>query len=287
MTTRTLLNLLLLAGLLVLGLLIHFESGRDADADARFLAPLDAAAIDTIRLQATGRPPLTLERQGDTWRHAEPPHWRADAFAVRTLLRLAQERAQRSYAGAELDLDKLGLAPPRARLWFNQVEIAFGATDPLDELRYVQLGERVYLIQDLYQPLVAGNSNQWISRRLLAEGASIRGLVLPAFTLQRAVDGHWHVTPEQAQLGSDALQGLVERWRQATALSVTPATPDTAPASLRVELADRTLPFAARPDGDQWILHHPDLGLDYHLSAHTAAELMLTPDQSATTEAAP
>ncbi len=285
MTARALLNLLLLVGLLGLGLLVYRELDRDPEPAP--IIGVDRDTIHSIRLEAAGRPALHLERHGDGWRNAAPPHWPADTLQVTRLLRLMRERPQRSYTSDALDLTKLGLAPARARIWLNDIEIAFGATAPLDELRYIQIDSQVYLIQDLYQHLVAGNAQQWISRRLLPEGADIQGLELPSFSARRGPEGDWQLEPEQPSISTDALHQLSTSWRNATAVRVKPAPPTPAQQPIKVSLADQVIHFSPRREGADWVLYRPDLQLDYYLNEPMAAALMLGNDTPASDEASP
>ena len=60
MQSRTLLNLGLLGALAALALVAYLEPGRTPEPEPRMLTGLQAAQVQRIELQRTGRPPLPL-----------------------------------------------------------------------------------------------------------------------------------------------------------------------------------------------------------------------------------
>lgn len=287
MTTRTWLNLGLLLALALLVLLVIREPGREPAREPVPLTGLQVPEIHRVELARGGREDLRLFREGEQWYLENDPPLPAQASLVRQLLRLAREPAQRQYAVQDLDLERLGLGADAPRLRFNDgVELRFGATDPLDDLRYVQAGDRVYLIRDYYQYLVAGNTDQWISPRLLPEGVTIASLELPALSLQRDERGQWRLQPEQPDLGSDAIVALVEGWQQARAQRVTRAGAGEPGALARIGLEGQEQPveFQVRQVGDDWHFLRPDLGLEYRMDEPSARRLLqLVPEVNETT----
>lgn len=287
MTTRTWLNLGLLLALALLVLLVIREPGREPASEPAPLTGLQVSEIHRVELARGGREDLRLFREGERWYLENDPPLPAQASLVRQLLRLAREPAQRQYAVQDLDLERLGLGAGAPRLRFNDgMELRFGATDPLDDLRYVQAGDRVYLIRDYYQYLVAGNADQWISPRLLPEGAAVTSLELPALSLQRDEQGQWRIQPEAPDLGSDAIVALVEGWQQAHAQRVTRAGAGAPGTRVRIGLEGQAQPveFQVRQAGEAWHFLRPELGLEYRMDEPSARRLLQpVPDTDATT----
>ena len=287
MASRALLNLGLLLALALLVLLLVYEPGREPAGEPAPLTGLRATDITGVTLARAGREELRLYREGEDWYLDGDPPLLAEASQVRQLLRLVREPVQRQYAAADLDLARLGLGAEAARILFDEaLELRFGATDPLDNLRYVQRDDQVYLIRDFYQHLVAAQAGHWISRRLLPGDAAIQALELPDLALRRDEAGHWQPRPERPDLDSDVLVALVERWRQASALRVERAGLREPGLWVRVGLEGRDPPveFQVRQVGDEWRFLRADLGLEYRLDDHTARRLLqLVPEINETT----
>lgn len=287
MATRAWLNLGLLLALALLVLLVIREPGREPARDPVPLTGLQVPEIHRVELARGGREDLRLFRAGEQWYLDNDPPLPAQASLVRQLLRLAREPVQRQYDARDLDLERLGLGADAPALQFNDgMELRFGTTDPLDDLRYVQAGDRVYLIRDYYQYLVAGNPDQWISPRLLPEGAAITSLELPALSLRHDEQGQWRIQPEAPDLGGDAIVALVEGWRQAHAQRVTRAGAGAAGELVRIGLEGQGRPveFQVRQEEADWLFLRPDLGLEYRISAELARRLLqLVPNANATT----
>ena len=279
--SRTLLNLALLLALAALALVVVYEPGRDSAPAPAPITRLTPADIHHIQLQRPGRADLTLERVDGQWRIAGTQAYPAADFPVRSLLRLASTPALRHYPAGELDLGRIGLGEDASRVRFNQdTEIRFGATDPLDDNRYVQVGEQVSLIQNRFQHLLEGGIESWISRRLLPPDRPIEAIELPDLRLHKTGEGHWRAEPEPPGIASDALLALVEHWRQAQAAAVQRHEGDGQGDRVRIWLqgADAPLEFRLQEAGDDRLLIRPDLGLAYRLGAYRAAELLqLTP----------
>ena len=277
MSRRALLNLGLLLALVVLVLLAVYEPGREPAPEASPLTTLSAADIDRIELLRSDKPGVLLYREGEHWYLAGEPPLRAEASQVRQLLRLARETVLRQYAAAEIDLARVGLDESASRLRFDdRIELRFGATDPLDDHRYVQQGDQVQLIRDNYQHLTEAPREHWIARRLLPEEQAIVSLDLPDLSLRRDADGHWLLEPEQPDIDSDAITALVEQWRLAEALRVARGEAREPGIRVLVGLQGVTpaVEFQVRQVGDDWRFLRTDLGLEYRVSDHTALQLL-------------
>lgn len=275
MSSRSLLNLLMLAAVLALVAVTVLKPGIEPEAETPPLTNLDGAQAQRIEI-ARGETTLVLERRDGGWWIAGDPAVPADPLQVDLLLRLPDERPERSYAAADLDLAQLKLDPGQPRVRIDATEFVFGDTDPLQGLRYVRVGERVYLIRDSYQAVLQGGRTQFASRRLLPEGADIVALELPDLTLRKRDDGGWDVQPAPAKLSADAPQQLVQAWRNASALWVRSYQPaDGGGRPVTLTLADGTqLRFELRQAEGETLLARPDLGLQYQLPEESTRPLL-------------
>ncbi|WJW75755.1 DUF4340 domain-containing protein [Thiohalobacter sp. IOR34] len=274
MGSRGWLNLLLGLGVLGLALLAWQRPGLEPPA-AEHLTRLDAGQVRQILIEHD-EVRLRFEKQAQGWVLLGPPDIPADPLQIGSLLGLLSVVPERSYPANAVQLDQAGLDPPKSRLHFDGLEIAFGATEPLGRLRYVRIGERVALVEDRYGPMVSGRRAQFASRRLLPEGSRIRRLQLPDRSLRRGEDSHWQVEPEPTGLSADAVARLIDRWQQARAIWVSASKEAADGKAIEIELEGMAEPLRFQlvtQDGRQLLLR-PELGLAYHLGPAVLQSLL-------------
>jgi len=274
MNRRLLLNLVLLIAVAALIAVVYFEPGIEAPETPAALTTLDRAAVTRIRVERADDA-LELERRGEQWWVLGEPELPADPLQVDNLLRMTAATPRRSYATTELDLKQLGLDPAPVTVRFDDTAIAVGGTDPLEGLRYVQVGGRVALIPDEYHNTLQGKRTQLASRRLLPEGADIIALALPERRLRQRDDGGWDIDPPLEGISADAAQKLVQAWQHASALWVSAYTAAEGATPVSVELADgTTIAFELRRSDRGVELARADLRLQYNLPEATANSLL-------------
>jgi hypothetical protein len=167
---RWLVNLLLAAVAAWLALLALGEHRRVEQAGR--LTPLDPGRIERVELRRVNEPPLVLERDDGQWWMREPIAAPADADAVARLLPVAAAHSGRVLPAAAADLDGLGLGAPVLHLRLDGLELRFGATEPIADRRYVQVGDLVHLVDDSYLAGLLTPVPDLLSRRLLPPGFS-------------------------------------------------------------------------------------------------------------------
>ena len=271
MTSRSLLNLGLVALVVALLLVAYFRPGLKPEPEAQPISTqLNPTAATTIEVERQNRAPLVFSRtQGQWYLATTAGQLPAADFQVRALLRLPEATSLRSYPAASLEPAALGLDPPRASVRIDTLTIHFGTTDALERKRYVRIDDAVHLIDDHYQHLINAEWANFVSPRLLVNRGSITRLELPEMTLAYDDDRHWLVDPEQATASADALQGLIDRWQTASALYVqgyndsesaeyVTLYTDTGEEPLRLQVVSRA------PD---LILARREWGIQYHLAS--------------------
>ncbi|MGD2112465.1 MAG: DUF4340 domain-containing protein [Gammaproteobacteria bacterium] len=282
MSTRTLLNLGLALLAVVLVLVVVYQPGLEPEpAPYPIVTGLDPQTVTRISVTRTAHGPITLSRHDDHWSllsgERELP---AAEFQVRALLRLLQATSTVAYPADDVNPAAVGLKPPQATLDIDGTQIIFGTTDPLEDRRYVQVADRIYLVEDQYQHLVTAESGNFIDRRLLAQGGSITGLELPDKTLRYTDTDGWQLEPDPGTAGADDLQQLVANWENATALYVSAADADAAAEeTVHIQLREQEAPLEFRvisrtPD---LILARPDWGIRYHLAGGLEESLFSLP----------
>lgn len=272
MNSRLALNLFMLIGVLALIAVIFYKPGIEP---AKEIPPLTALSRDQINKLEIVRANdgLILERTQQGWQIAGASPLAADKSQIEALLALAEARPERSYPASSLDLATLKLAPAQMTVRLNTTEIRFGDTDPLEGLRYVQIGEQVHLIMDNYQSILQGKRTQFASRRLLADGADIVGVEVPNLKLSKQESG-WKIDPAPEKLSADAPQKLVQAWGTASALWVREYQP-AASQPVTITLADgQRVTFELRSGEGEYVLARPDLGVQYQLPEDVAESLL-------------
>jgi hypothetical protein len=279
MTTRGILNLLLLLGVAALAAVAIYQPGIAPTPPPVKLTALTPQQISRIHIERTGKDPLTLQKQDGHWRIAEPRQLPADDGRVNSLLRLVQETSQARFPAKPEDLHKYKLDKPAATLTLDDQVFAFGDIDPINGRRYVQLGTTVHLTTDMYFYQLDADMSSFVSTHLLPEQASISALTLPDIALTRDTQGHWQVQPDKPGLSADAIQTLVDAWRTTTALWVKNYAKGSAQGSITMQLKEpaQELHFDIMARQPELILARPDLGLQYHLSAESAKALLELP----------
>jgi hypothetical protein len=220
MPTRSLLNLALLLAAIALALVAYFRPGlRPSGAPVPILSGLTPEPVDRVVVERVSREPLRFNKRDGRWflttKDRELP---AADFQLRALLRLLQATALHHYRAGSVDLASLGLKPPRARVLMDGTNIDFGDTEALEQQRYVQVGDTVYLIDDQYQHLIDADWPNFVSRQLLQGRGAITRIELPGMTLAYRADGHWQIDPTQEGVSASAIQTFIENWQNATAL---------------------------------------------------------------------
>jgi hypothetical protein len=278
MSSRTLLNLVLLVTALGLALVAWFKPGmKPVEAPRPITTSLTPEQTGSITVERLTRDPLKFSRRDGRWfLLAENRELPAADFQVRALLRLLEATATRHYPAGSLDLASLGLQPPQASVVMDDVDFRFGTTDALKNQRYIQIGDTVYLIDDQYQHLLNADWPNFVSRQLLEGRGAITRLELPDMTLAYADDGHWRLDPEQEGVGADALQTLIENWQNATALLTRRYVDSAAGETVTVHTRDSTRPLVLRivARTPNLVLARPDWGIQYQLPGSEADSLL-------------
>ena len=273
MNQRLLLNLLMLIVVLGLVATVVYKPGIEVPTENASLTTLNSGDINHIGIiRADGT--VKFERRDATWWVTGDHPMPADQHQVDRLLYLSELRPVRSYPSSELDVKQLRLEPASVIVLLNDTELHFGATEPLDSLRYVRSADRVSLINDNIQNILQGSRIQFASRKLLPEGADIVGLTIPNLKLTKTEAGRWLSEPEPKHTSADAVPKLLTAWTTTSALRVSNYQTSEHNTPVRIELANgEHLQFELRQSDNETVLARPDLGLQYHLFESTAKGL--------------
>jgi hypothetical protein len=150
---RAMRNRLLLSGaVLALVAAVLWFGWRDQQRAPVDLTELDADSITRVELTIAQGTPQVFEKHDGHWWRVAPTRMRGNDERVQRLANLAATPVARWVRNGEFDSRKIGLAPPAATLVLGGVRLRYGALGVLDELRYVQVGDRIALVQRQYSP---------------------------------------------------------------------------------------------------------------------------------------
>jgi hypothetical protein len=279
--SRQRLNLAMVA--LVLGLLalFYFKPGSKGSADLPPLVP-DAAKLQAIRLDLAGKPELSLQRSGASWRMQAPMDWPADEVQVQDFLDSLAAPVENQFPAEAEALPQYGLDNPLLRLWLDGVEYDFGAQQPVSRQRYVLTGGIVKLIDDYVFYRAAQNVYAWLDHRPLPQGARITAMQLPQATLSQDAKGAWQIAPADATLTAEDLTRFVGYWQKARASIVVPYAKAKSLGEVSFALAGVKEPLRMQvlDDADYLVLARPDLGFEYQIDIREL-QMLMTPSHQA------
>lgn len=118
------------------------------------LTDLEPRAIREIRVSDRQGLKFALVRDGDNWRLTHPRVAPADPVQAAALAGLARAVSYRQFPLSDLDPKSLGLDPPGLRMELDEQVLELGATDPIQDRRYVRVADQVHLIADPIQHLL-------------------------------------------------------------------------------------------------------------------------------------
>lgn len=280
-SARALLNLALLLLVAALATFVALHPAKKKAPPPR-LTSLAPDQIKSIRIERHGHAAITLAKQaGGHWRILAPIDTPANDFRITNLLRLALARSYARYSAAGLALAKFKLQAPALKVFFNALEIDFGGTEPLNQRRYVKVGDAVHLISSRYYHLLNAALPSYVSLNLLPPGSQITAIHLPQLTLRHQGTARWTLTPQVHGVSADVIHSLVQAWQNTGALWVqrykkTPAAP-LGRVTLALQGEKQPLRFEITARKPELILARPDIGMEYHLPRDAAQRLLTLP----------
>jgi hypothetical protein len=281
MASRLWLNLALLLLFTILVAIVIYEPGKEPVPAPTRLTQLTPATITHIHIKrVTGKDiELVKEANGQWWMH-NPYHLPANEFRVQSLLRLTEAESLSSHDLKQLQSTTYGLDQPRAIVTFDRsTQISFGDTEPLQQRRYVQIGDQLHTIMDTFYYQAAANPTIYLNHALLPPTASIIKLVLP--DLQLALkEGQWQRTPSHPDYSADASVELINNWRHAQALELRAIDEKYTRADIEIHLADQTEPirFKLLQTEDETSLIRLGMGLQYVIANNAYEKLLALPE---------
>lgn len=273
MRSRLLLNIALLVLVALLGYYAYTTHQQQNQADAAYqLTALSADEIEHIIIRHNQRI-VELRKGAGRWRMLQPIDIDANSFRIDTLLKLLNTVSHADYEAAELTLETYGLSEVITSIQLNDIAIEFGDTNPINNFRYVRIGDRVHLIDDHFYPLLSSQIGTLVARELLSNDAKIDKLILPEITLYRDDNQIWR---SSNATDPDLITETLHHWKNSQAFGVHNYMARESLADISVYLAGENEPIRFHvTDTDPWlIIARPDLNLEYHFNLELYEHLL-------------
>lgn len=283
MNVRSALNLSLLALAALLAALVYWEPGIERPVPPPKLTALAPVEVAHIAIQPRNGAEIRIDKDAGDWMMSSPVAIHANEFRIDALLRVTQADSHARIDSRELDLAKFGLEPPATVLRLNDIELAFGDSEPINNRRYVRVGATVHLIDDDYYYRLQADYTAFVSNRLLPPQGKPTAITLPSFDVARAPDGQWTVSPAETQPSMDAINGFVDEWRRAQAVEIDRFQGGSSQGAITVSLEGDEAPveFLLVETEPETVLARADIGLRFHLTAEQARRLLQPPSSGA------
>lgn len=244
MNPRILNNLFLALVLFVLVVFYLYKSNQTTEQ--LILSSLNLDEITLITIPKDKRADLVFKKNAaGEWLMTSPYKVHAHQFRINTLLKLSQVNVDKKYNIDDLNLADYALDKPRARIIFNQTEIAFGKTNPLNNRRYLMAENNLLLINDMSFPLVSAQAASFVDLQLLPKNASVTSI---------------EINNEQYEQAN-----IIKAWQAAKAFSVHRYLARKNLGLIKINMKNQHITFEITDDEPWLILARVELGIEYHL----------------------
>ncbi len=272
MSKKNLLNLALLLIAAALASIIYFSD--EINTDLPHLTKVDANTIQTITISHNNNVATIINKIADSrWQLSKPVAIAANPFRISSILKLLNAPVHQQYASDAIDLSKTGLLVSKTKISFDDIGIIFGTINPVTNLRFVQLGNTVYTIEDVYYPLLSSHFGTLVSFNLLPANSVIDKLILANQTIDKKASGLWQ---SNSAISADNINITIENWQNIQAFGVHEYIEREVLAEVFVFLENQApaIRFIIT-DTDPWlIIARPELGLEYHLEKEAYDKLI-------------
>ncbi|MGD8526863.1 MAG: DUF4340 domain-containing protein [Thioalkalispiraceae bacterium] len=276
MSSRNLLNLVLLITVLVLASIVVLEPGSSPQPANPRLTSLAQDSIEHVLIQRDNGQDIELQKTDGQWRMLKPYPLPANDFRMRSLLRLVEAESLSQHDLGNLERHKFGLDKPKAQVTFNhQSRILFGGNEPLQQHRYVQTGNTLHVINDTFYYQVAARETTFIDHALLPGQSPLSKLELPELVIELK-DGKWQTTPENKNYSADAVTDLLNQWRTSQAIELKPVNKINTERTAKIYFKDQPQPriFYIQQNEDESLLVRKDMMLGYVISRDKLENLL-------------
>jgi len=263
MSKKSLLNLALLFIVITLASVIYFAEEKSTKLEV--LSTIDANSILTINIQHNIQTTTIEKQKGNEWLITKPVSVAANNFRISSLLKLVNAPIHSHYSISEIDLISTGLQNSKTSVTLDDSSIIFGSTNPATGLRFIQMDNTAYTIEDVYFPLLSSHFGTLVSLNLLPANSLVTKLILLNQTISKDNANRWQ--SNLPSISTDLINTTINHWKNLQAFGVREYIERDSLGEVFIYAEDRqeAIRFTIT-DTDPWlILARPELGLEYHL----------------------
>ena len=215
MTSRSLLNLTMLAAVASLAVWVYFKPKPQNDSQEYRVSSQVAENVQGLRIERQGVE-IVLQKIGENWDLLEPIQGRADEIKVGQILEVLTATSPRRFPA--IDLERFDLLHPAVRLYIDKDLFSFGGFVPITNEQYVANNGSIHLLAPRYATMLARQPIDLLSPRLFAQGEIPIGFEFEKVKVMEWDDG-WRIAPEKlkSSLTQNEFIHWVQSWQQAYA----------------------------------------------------------------------
>ena len=124
------------------------------------IAPQDITSIAITGKQRQ----LVFNKDRQTWLLQSAPEKSIDQESIEKLLGILKTHSYRQFEKSEANLSAFALNTPLYQLKLDELLIHFGSTDPVQDLRYILLEDKIHLINDMYLQFFLADENFFLKQ---------------------------------------------------------------------------------------------------------------------------
>jgi hypothetical protein len=269
MKPKIVLNLVLLLVLATLIGVAFFEPGKK-ESKPVYLTDVDVDALNHFELN--NQENLVFEKRDGHWWLVSPIDAPANEIRIRQLLNIAKAESRAHYPVNPEELAKFGLDKPKAVLNLGPVTLRYGGSEPIDMLRYVQIGQTLHLVTDDFSHHLLAQATDYVDKKLLPEDAKLKALYLPGLSAMVGDKGQWVLDPPG---DAYAMFELANTWQSARAIEVKRHERQALGDVIRIGLANGPpVEFVVVQREPDLLLVRPDWKLEYLIAAESGKHLL-------------
>jgi len=280
MNKRLIINLLLIAFLCGLALIVWLKPGQQQETSIK-LTNIEPVDIHTISIQRKNNDNIAISLDSEGWKITSPIQAPALPSKVERLLKISQIKVTTNYPLESQSLERFNLIQPTIKVSFNNTVLSIGNTEPVQHRRYVANTTSLFLVDDTFTHHLAAPISDYIDTRLFSDDIQITELKTPTLHLRRQPDNTWQTHPiySRESLSADAVQTLLDEWRFARAIKVSPEKTTHGTTDIIVTLNNGNQHiFTLTKATNNVILTAADSQLNYYFSADKYKRMTNLPD---------
>ncbi|MCZ6669325.1 MAG: DUF4340 domain-containing protein [Gammaproteobacteria bacterium] len=266
LTRRWIINFLLIA-IIAISYFVGDRYWTDSPNQSRNpISRLKPADIMSVAYELDGNS-FVLSKSSDQWQLETPVQWPANNITVERIIAILASETETSIAVDGIDLTALGLQDPKLTLRLNDTVVLFGATNNINDRRYILIGSTIFLLADVHLPFMVQGISGLIDKRLLPGSISLQALDIAGLRLNKNNTSTWNSSNNTA-ISTDQINRLVSNWQTIEAGTIRRYDPSASvQQKIVATLSDgSSIEFLLMAREPELVIARPDLDLQYHFT---------------------